>query len=232
MYSLLDKTFLFILIFFLLSSASSGQETPNWDNQLYLGNKVSFGGGKWKYSGELQTRLENNFQSLDNWYLEFVSNYLASERVELVPDFRFTVKPDKIEYRPGLGFLYKIKKNNFQLVNQLKWQVDIDNHGKIGNAGREVVFFNYSSGRKFYYTLVAGFIYRWWPDWNGFQYIRVGPGFSYIFDDKHILNFSYFIGVENNTRDWMWAGIPMIQLIINLAEKEEYKYVPAYYFDF
>ena len=117
---------LLFLIFLLISFVQAvSQEAPTWDNQLYLGNKVAFGKNKWKYSGELQIRLENNFQSLDNWYLEFVSNYLISESFEIVPDFRFTVKPDKLEVRPGLGVLYKRITDNIQFVNQVKWQIDI-----------------------------------------------------------------------------------------------------------
>ncbi len=216
-----------IVVNFIYTQA---QNPPTWDNQIYLGNKVAFGNNKWKYSGELQTRLENNFQSLDNWYFEFVSNYLLSENIEIVPDFRFTIKPDKFEIRPGIGVLLKKTTSEIQLVNQVKWQMDIDNSGGIGNAAREVIFLNHRLNDKVVSTLVAGFIYRWWPEWNGFQYIRVGPGISYIFDEKHILNFSYFVGVENDTKNWMWAGIPMVQLVINISN--QYKYTPAYYFDF
>ncbi len=74
----LFKTVLLLsaLIFFSFGFLN-GQNTVNWDNQIYLGNKVAFGKDKWRFSGELQTRLENNFQSLDNWYVEFISNYLA-----------------------------------------------------------------------------------------------------------------------------------------------------------
>ncbi len=227
------KTRIFIVVFVFISFETvMAQESTVWDNQMYLGNKIAFGKNKWNFSGELQTRLENNFQSLDNWYLEFVSNYLISENFEIVPDFRFTIKPDKIEYRPGFGVLFKKTTKRIQFVNQVKWQMDIDNHGRIGNAFREVVFLNHAFNDKVISTLVAGFIYRWWPEWNGFQYIRVGPGVSYIFDDRHILNFSYFVGVENNTKEWMWAGIPMIQLVINISSKDKYKYIPAYYFDF
>lgn len=219
-----------VLVCLFVYAPVSAQEDRNWDNQIYLGNKVAFGKNKWKFSGELQVRLENNFQSLDNWYFEFVSNYLVSEKFELVPDFRFTIKPSKIEYRPGLGVLYKKTTKKIQFVNQVKWQIDIDNHGKVGNAMREVVFLNHKFSEKLVSTTVAGFIYRWWPEWNGFQYIRVGPGITYIFDDKHILNFSYFVGLENDTHNWLWAGIPMVQLVINVTKK--YKYTPAYYFDF
>lgn len=226
---------IFKLIIFLLTiipTLVNAQDDTNWDNQIYMGNKIAGGKNDWRFSGELQTRLENNFQSLDNWYLEFVANYLATENIELVPDFRFTIKPDRIEYRPGLGFLYKHFGETVQFVNQIKWQLDLDNHGKIGNAGREVVFLNYKSSDKLIYTMVAGFIYRWWPEWNGFQYVRVGPGISYIFDSQHILNFSYYVGAENNTKDILWAGIPVIQLVINISHMDNYKYVPAYYFDF
>ena len=224
-YAIITVLFVFVSFF-----AVYAQEAPGWDNQAYIGNKLAFGKNKWKFSGELQVRLEDNLQSLDNWFLEFVSNYLISERFEIVPDFRFTVKPDKLEVRPGLGVLYKRTTKQIQFVNQVKWQIDIDSHGGVGNAFREVIFLNHSCSDKIITTLVAGFIYRWWPYWNGFQYIRVGPGVSFVFDEKHILNFSYFVGVENNTTDWMWAGIPMLQLVINISQK--YKYTPAYYFDF
>ena len=112
----------------------------------------------------------------------------------------------------------------------MKWQIDIDNNSRVGNAVREVIFLNRSVHEKIMTTMVAGFIYRWWSEWNGFQYIRVGPGISYIFDERHILNFSYFVGVENNTKDWQWAGIPVVQLVINITKK--YTYKPAYYFSF
>ncbi len=223
---------LFILLFAIKVFAQDSVNNPSWDNQMYLGNKIAFGKGKWKFSGEIQTRLENNFQSLDNWYLEYVANYLLSENIEIVPDLRFTVKPVKLEFRPGIGVLYKFNTEKIQFVNQVKYQIDFPTEGNIGHALREVIFLNHKFDNKIIATMVAGFIYRWWPHWNGFQYIRIGPGFSYIFDEKHILNFSYFVGVENNTQDWLWAGIPMIQLVINVAKKDKYKYTPAYYFDF
>ncbi len=223
-----------ILIIFPLTGVKAQDSTsvPGWDNQIYLGNKIAFGKGKWKFSGELQTRLENNFQSLDNWYIEFVANYLIAKNFEIVPDFRYTVKPTKLEIRPGIGILYKFNTDKIQFVNQVKYQVDFPNHGSIGHAFREVIFLNHKYNKQIVLTTIAGFIYRWWPQWNGFQYIRVGPGISYIFDEKHLLNISYFVGVENDTENWLWAGIPMIQLVINVAKKDKYKYTPAYYFDF
>ncbi len=206
------------------------QNEPNWDNQVYLGNKVQFGKNKWKFSGELQTRLKDNFQSLDNWYVELTTSFMYTKNFEFVPDFRFTIKPTKTEVRPGFGILYKINTDKLQYINQLKWQIDIGSDGRVGNALRGVVFLNHKLSENIVLNTVAGLIYRWWPDWNGVQYIRVGPGLSYVFDESHILNFNYFIGVENKYGDWKWAGIPVIQLVINLTKK--YKYVPAFYFDF
>jgi len=221
-----------ILTLFLnvVSTAQDSTSVSKWDNQIYLGNKISYGKYDWRFSTELQTRMRNQMQTLDNWYIEQVATYLYSKHWEFVPDFRFTVKPDKLEFRPGLGALYKIKNNKLQFINQVKWQVDFSNHGAADNAFREVVFLNYKYNEKIVGTFVCGFIYRWREHWNGFQYIRVGPGISYIFDDKHILNFSYFTGVENNGKTVQWAGVPMIQFVINV--NKSYKYTPAYYFSF
>ncbi len=224
------KIVIALLSIVCIGQANAQDPASSWDNQIYLGNKVTFGKEKWTFSGELQTRMKNNFQDLDNWFIEGVASYLISKKFEIVPDFRFTIKPDKVEFRPGLGVLYKINAEKIQFVNQVKWQIDIDNNSRVGNAVREVIFLNRSVHEKIMTTMVAGFIYRWWSEWNGFQYIRVGPGISYIFDERHILNFSYFVGVENNTKDWQWAGIPVVQLVINITKK--YTYKPAYYFSF
>lgn len=236
----LKMFFVAVFIFLSITENNYAQETtkPGWDNQIYFSNKIAGGKNKIRYSGELQVRLRDNFQTLDNWYLEGVFTYLANKWLEVVPDLRFTVKPDKVEFRPGIGILLKKFVINWQFVNQVKWQTDFEMKGNVKQAFREVVFINYKhTNEKIVNTLVAGFIYRWTPDRNYMQYIRVGPGVSYIFDKKHILNFSYFVGVENrllNENDekgtWLWAGIPMIQLVINITKK--YTYQPAYYFDF
>ncbi len=97
-------------------SQTSGID-KNWDNQVYLGNKVTFGSEQWKHYTEIQVRLEDNMQSLDKWYLESVSAFLVSKNIEIVPDFRLSIKPDEIEFRPGLGVLYKFMVKNFEFVN-------------------------------------------------------------------------------------------------------------------
>jgi len=228
------KYFLFLAFLFLPSLFSYAQDvnsSGNWDNQIYIGDKIAGGKNKWKFSGEFQIRLKDNLQQLDNWYLEQVTNYLATKWLEIVPDFRFTVKPDRLEFRPGFGILLKKNTNSWQFINQIKWQIDLDTKGRARNALREVVFVNRKfDNEHFVATALAGFIYRWTGDENFMQYIRFGPGLSYVFDQKHILNVSYMMGVENTTQEWKWSGITMIQLVINITKK--YKYKPAYYFDF
>jgi len=120
-----NELFIWMSIFIALSGYVSAfsqvnGSSSNWDNQIYIGNKIAGGKGAWRYSGELQVRLEDNMQSLDNWYVEGVASYLYSEKIEIVPDFRYSIKPNEHEYRPGLGILYKLLVQKFQFVNQLK----------------------------------------------------------------------------------------------------------------
>ena len=233
MYKKLIRFSFLIYMLFPVSYIFAQVDNPydSWDNQIYIGDKIAGGKNKWKFSGEFQVRLKDNLQQLDNWYLEQVTNYLATEWLEIVPDFRFTVKPDKLEFRPGFGILLKKNKNEWQFLNQVKWQIDIDTKGGVRNALREVVFVNRMfNNEHFVATALAGFIYRWTGEESFMQYIRFGPGLSYVFDKRHILNISYMMGVENNTEVWNWSGITMIQLVINITKK--YKYKPAYYFDF
>ncbi len=221
----------FLLFSALPSFTQNDNPVGRWDNQVYIGDKIAGGKNKWKFSGEFQVRLKDNLQQLDNWYLEQVTNYLATNWLEIVPDFRFTVKPDKLEFRPGFGILLKKNTTSWQFINQVKWQIDLDTKGGVRNALREVIFVNRKfDNDHFVATALGGFIYRWTGEDNFMQYIRFGPGLSYIFDQRHILNISYMMGVENTTQEWKWAGITMIQLVINITK--EYKYKPAYYFDF
>ncbi len=225
------------ILFFLVSATVFAQNDsipdPNWDNQIYIGNKVSFGKGKWNFSGEWQVRLENNMQQLDNWFIEGVASYLVWKNMEIVPDFRFTVKTDRLEYRPGFGVLYKAtKKDKFQWVNQVKWQLDIDTRGRFRNGVRGAMFFNYVFSEMVMGLAAAGAFYRWQSDFNGFQFVRVGPGVALIFDKRHALNLYYFISMENMRNYWSVAGIPMVQLVINLTKLKKYTYTPAFYFDF
>ena len=79
---------LIISLCVVFKSYGQTEEKPKtWDNQLYIGNKIASGRNDWRYSGELQVRLKNNTQSLDNYFLEGVATYLINEKWELAPDF-------------------------------------------------------------------------------------------------------------------------------------------------
>jgi len=71
---------IFAFLLFVSGSVFSqvSSKDKNWDNQIYMGNKVSWGSDRWKYSSEIQVRLEDNFQSLDRWYVEGVAAFLVS----------------------------------------------------------------------------------------------------------------------------------------------------------
>jgi len=230
----LSKNFFFILsltaiIYFSSSDVIAQSDSiPTWDNQAYIGHKIGWGKNKWRYSGEIQARVENNFQNLDNWFIEGVATYLAYQKFEITPDFRFTVKPDKIEYRPGFGIVFKTTTNKFQLGNQLKWQMDINSNGGVEQGVRYVIFGNRKITEKLMATFIAGAFYRWRNGFNGFEFIRFGPGISIIFDKKNTLNLNYLVGVKNFGEYWQWSGIPVIQLSLNI--NKDYKYVPAKYF--
>ena len=218
------------LLFTIVNSFAQTNPIPNWDNQLYIGNKITAGKNDWKFSGELQVRLKNSTKSLNYYFVEGVVSYLISKDWEIVPDFRFSIKPDKTEFRPGFGIVYKTMKNNFQFVNQLKWQTDFDTEGNSENAMRYAIFLNYMIHKKYIPNFVAGALYRWSDNDNFLQFVRFGPGLAFVFDVKHVLNINYLLSVKNYDGDWAWAGIPAIQLVINI--NKDYKYVPAKYFNF
>ena len=221
----------FILLFIGLQGFSQTEKPdPNWDNQMYIGNKVAMANGNWRYSGELQVRLENNMQSLDNWFIEGVATYLLSEKIEIVPDFRISIKPDEVEYRPGFGIVYKINKQKFQYVNQFKWQIDIDTKNNFDNGLRYAIFMNRKITDKIISNFVFGAFYRWRNDFSGFEFVRFGPGLGYVIDAQHTINFNYLISAKNFSSYWGWAGIPVIQLVINI--NKNYKYFPAKYLSF
>lgn len=219
-----------LLLFFQTFSLAQSEPPGSWDNQLYIGNKIAGGKNDWRFSGELQVRLKDNTQSLDNYFIEGVATYLIKESWEIAPDIRMSIKPDEFELRPGFSLVYKFLGENIQLVNQLKWQIDIDGKGNADNAMRYVVFLNYKASKKLIPNLVAGGFYRWKEDFTGFQYFRFGPGLAFIMDVKHVLNINYLFSASNTGVNWSWAGIPFIQLVINI--NKEFKYLPAKYYNF
>ena len=120
------KKLIAILLFFLAVLTTGAQDvTPDWDNQLFVGNKVGWGKDKWRTTGELQFRLEDNMKSLERWFIEGVGSYMPSRNWELSIPVRHSVLPEYNEWRLGLGLLYKQYPNNrIQLVYQLMYQMD------------------------------------------------------------------------------------------------------------
>lgn len=206
------------------------QETSNWDNQIYIGNKVAWGSEQWKYSGELQVRLDDNFSQLDVWFLEGVASYMPSEKWEIIPDIRASIKPENTELRPGLGVLYKQRFDHSGLIHQLKWQIDI-NESAAENGLRYVIFYNYLFNEKLAATVLGGGFYRWSENFNGLRFMRFGGGPTWIVNDEHIINFNYFLGItQADNSSWFYQGILMVQLVINV--NKGYKYRPAKYISF
>jgi len=119
----------------------------------------------------------------------------------------------------------------FQFVNQVKWQIDLSSpDGNSDNGLRYGIFINHEINDKLATSFGAGIFYRWRNDFQGFEFVRFGPSLIYVINKKHTINFSYFLSAENNGELWEWAGIPVIQLIINI--NKDYKYVPAKYFNY
>jgi len=223
--------FIILFLFVFIDLFSQVTDTLNWDNKIYMGNKIAGISGDWRFSGELQVRLKNDMGELENWFVEGIATYMLSKKIEIVPDIRISIKPDnEIEFRPGMGVVYKLNKSSFQFVNQLKWQIDIDNKNNAENGLRYFIFTNHEIGEKFISNFAFGVFYKWKNDWNGFRFIRFGPGLTYLINKQHTINFNYLISAENDTKMWHWAGIPVVQLIINI--NKEYKYLPAKYFSF
>jgi hypothetical protein len=210
------------------------QEPPpdNWDNTLYFSNKLAWGSDTWRQSTEFQTRFKDDFSALEQWHLEYAATYLASESWEFIPDFRFTRKPDRLEYRPGLGVIYKHIVNKSQLVHQIKYQYDAKGNGRNDSQGiRYAFFYNKVFSEHWIGTFLAGGLFEFGPDFSGFLGLRAGPAVAYVFNNVHSINVGYFYGLINDKQgNYSHLGIPSFQLIINIREK--YKYVPAKYINF
>ena len=158
----------------------------NWDNILYYSNKLGWGEDSWRHTVLAQGRFNNNFSTLEQWFLEYAATYLVSERLEIVPDFRLTRKPTRREYRPGFGVIFKNLLPKSQLVHQIKWQYDFKENGvPDSHALRYAVFYNKLLKEKILATFLAGRIYEWGDTFQGFWGMRTGFDVSYIFNHQH-----------------------------------------------
>ena len=229
-----NRILLFGLLFFVFMGLKAQDSTnADFDHQLFMGNKVTWAKGDWRYSAELQLRLYHDTRDLNMYYVEGVATYHANDHIEIVPDMRFSVLPKRVEYRPGLGFIYKNlwwRNHLNQLVHQVKWQGDIWSTGEFKNALRYVLFYNLQMNDKLLLTMAGGGLYRWSKTLTDFQFFRAMLGSSYSLTKKSRLTLSYFVGYENRSDYWAWIGGPIVQFTINL-DKDNTN-VPAFYFNF
>ena len=236
--NILNLQYLIVGYLLLIASTTVAQTNDSiktWDNQLYIGNRYAWSANDWRYTGEFQIRLDNNVSELQQYYVEGVASYMPSKNWEFVPDFRYSVHPDRNEFRPGLGVIYKTlwqkKKLYNQLAHQLKWQADIESNGTFKHGVRYILFYNKGLiENKLGLTSGAGAFYRFSKDFNGIQFARAFLGLAYQFNDVHILSFNYFLGAENRIDRWEYIGGPFITIMIRLDNDS--KYVPAKYISF
>lgn len=226
---MIRKLFITIFSLTLVQHIVSAQ---NWDNVMYMSNKVGWGENeKFRHTAEFQSRYNEDFGSLESWHLEYVFTYLKSEHLELVPDFRFTRKTGKTEFRPGLGGIYKILYEKSQLLHQVKWQYDKESTGYSSNGVRYGIFYNRAINEKIIASALAGGLFEFGKDFTGFLGLRTGIGAAYILNQAHSINAGYFYGLLNDgTNHYNHIGIFSFQLIINIDK--DYKYVPAKYINF
>lgn len=79
--------FLLLLLLLVNQNTPAQSEIDKWDNQFYVGNKVSWGKDQWRFTGELQIRLEDNMQTLERWFLETSASYLINKPKLRIRDF-------------------------------------------------------------------------------------------------------------------------------------------------
>jgi len=205
-----------------------------FDYQMIVSNSINWSKIDWRYKIDYQLRLKDNVRSLDRHLLEFVGTYMPSRSWELVPDFRISITPDIIEYRPGFGVIYKItwgKKIFFrQLVNQVKYQADIEESGRVKHGFRHVLFYNHLITKELLFSSGSALFFRWQDNFTGFQFYRAVVGLIYIFDSTHSLGISPYFGIEDPLGAISFTGGVMIGYSIRL--RDSFKYLPARYINF
>lgn len=218
----------------VVNAQSAGVDTIDyWDNQMYLSNRFTWSKNSWRYTGEFQIRLHENNKVLDQYFIEGVASYMLNPKIEIIPDFRVTVKSLRYEFRPGLGFIYKQTwgENRLnQLAHQVKYQADFESPGDFKQGLRYILFHTVVINEQWLFSSAGGGMYRWSPDFNGLQFGRAMMGLAYSFDKKHIISFNYFVGAENQGDYWTYIGGPYLQLTIRFDD--DFKYVPARYISF
>ncbi len=225
------KILFFILLLLIIKIQVQAQEnTDKWDNELWTGARLAWGESKWIYSVEYQPRFNQNIRQLDRWFLEGSLRYLAGKHFELIPDYRFSVRTSVNEHRLGAGMIYKTMFKKIRFINQFKVQLDKPVSKAPSWAIRNIVFFNYLLNEKWTPYVGAGPLYRLRHDFNGFEIIRVGAGFHYKIDPKHLISFNYYLGSRDTGQEVVWNGVVFVQITFTLDK--DFKYVPANFVGF
>ncbi len=228
------KTKFLVIIFLIVGCTPSlySQEVAanNWDNELWAGTKFSWGENKFKYSGEFQTRFNQNYQELENWYIEGAAHYLSSEHIELVADARNSVSPAGNSFRLGLAVIGKFNIGKFMVINQLKGQGDNILKSNNSYALREVLYLNYPINKKWIPYVGGGVFFRKSDTFNGLQVIRAGAGVYYNYNPLHSLSINYFVGQRDLGNRTTYSGILLLQFTIRFSD--DYIYMPAHFINF
>jgi len=217
-----------VLVVIAVPATARTQSADTLDSKqwLFTSTKVAYAVNKWRFFGDMQFRLNENWRELDQWLVELSATYSPTSYLELSPDFRVTVRPSRIEYRPGAGAILKtIVGGTWQFALQHKYQFDISSVGGSSDGLRQVGFVNKVVGDHLIFSAIGGWFYRWRDNWNGVEFVRVGAGVTYRFNVVHGLNVSYFVGKTNLVDHWITDGFLAIGLTINI--RTDWTYVPA-----
>ena len=216
----------------LITSSLYSQETTedNWDNELWAGTRFSWGENKFKYSGEFQSRFNENYTQLENWYIEGAAHYLATKHIEIVADARNSTSPTNSSFRLGLAVIGKFGLGKFRVINQLKGQSDNTFKANNSYALREIIYLNYPINKKWIPYVGGGVFYRKSDTFNGLQVIRAGAGVYYNYNPLHTLSVNYFVGQRNTGSNITYSGIFLIQLTLRFSD--DYIYMPAHFINF
>jgi hypothetical protein len=192
---------------------------------LFASTKVSYAVGEWRLYGDAQFRLDGNWRQLNQYLTEAASIYSPSKNWELQGDFRVTVRPERLEYRPGAGVTFKALVSSWQFAVQHKYQLDLLSTGAANHGLRQIFFVNKRVGDRFLLSGIGGWFYRWREGFNDIEFVRLGGGVTYLFDALHGLNVSYFVGRQNLGDQWVTDGFTFVGLSLNV--RADWTYVPA-----
>ncbi len=123
------------------------------------------------------------------------------------------------------GITFKAVASNWQFAVQHKYQLDILSTGVANDGFRQAFFVNKVIPSRFIISGIGGWFYRWREGFNGVEFVRLGGGVTYVFDQLHAVNISYFVGRQNLGDRWLTDGFTFIGLALNV--RTDWIYIPA-----